>query len=224
MSYVSQQTLRAALMSYLFAAAQTDRAGRDIEEMRAIFRVPIGERRIQIAIDELESDELAEDIGEGGKYEYALTAEGYESAEKLYMNKENKNFKDLADQLIEKLQGTAPDNLIIISSDENRIPASDRFVEFGHNTSGYQEVVSSVEEAVEAIRQSNSLPPDDRSWIQANLEIGLTALRKGGKLLADGVKTFALEPLKAALTGVTEEKLKTVIGLAISTLRNFLGL
>lgn len=225
MSYVSQQTLRATLLAYLFAAAQSERAGRDVSEMKKIFKFPIGDRRIQIAIDDLESDELVEDIGDRDSYEYALTAEGYDSAERAYLDPESQNFKSISDQLIEKLRSSSStDSIIVMSEEENRIPASDRFVEVGHNTPGYHEVVSSVEVAAESIRQSNTLSAEERSWIQSNLDIAISALRKGGKLLVEGIKTFALEPLKAALANVSEEKLKSAISLAILSLRNFLGL
>ena len=225
MSYTSQKTLRSFVMAYLFAAAQTDRAGRGVEEMRRILKAPIGERRIQIAINELESDELVEDIGRSSFYEYALTSEGYDSAEKSYLEEDNAKFRDLIDQLVQKLMDEQGSHeLVSIPTDEQKVPAADRFVEIGHNTAGYREVVEAVEIAAESIRQSNSLTPEDRGWIQANLEIGLGALKKGGKLLVDGLKTFALDPLKAALTSISEEKLKAAIAFAITALRNFLGL
>src|SRR3546814_20439668 len=62
MDYVSQKSLRAFILSYLFAAAQTDKAGRSIDEIKSIIVKTIGLRRVELGIEELEGDELVEDI------------------------------------------------------------------------------------------------------------------------------------------------------------------
>ncbi|MBT2187716.1 hypothetical protein [Sphingobium nicotianae] len=222
MNYISQQSLRAYVIAYLFAAAQSDRAGRDVEEIEKSLKKSPGNRRIQLAIDSLISDEIAEDIGSGNFYEYALTAEGYDTAEKSYLSEQSDGFKRTVDLLVERLTSSEVDREGVIVS-ESSVPASDRFVELGHNTPGYQETVEAVESALDSIRQSNSLDPEDRPWIQSNLTIGLGALKKGGRLLVEGLRAFTIEPLKAALSSVGEEKLKVAISLAISALKKYFG-
>src|SRR3546814_13628990 len=107
MDYVSQKSLRAFILSYLFAAAQTDKAGRSIDEIKSIIVKTIGLRRVEIGIEELEGDELVEDISPTSAYEYALTAEGYIHAEKSYLNEKSQSFKNIADRVLDIQIGKA---------------------------------------------------------------------------------------------------------------------
>ena len=103
------------------------------------------------------------------------------------------------------------------------IPASDRVVTINHNGAEEREVIRGVEDAVEAVRQSNTILPADRGWIGSQLESGLGLLKTAKDLTLSAIRSMLLAPLGAALKSVSEEKLKEIIQQAITLLRNWLG-
>lgn len=216
-------------MAYLFAAAQTEKPSKTVRDMAASVGSGIGTRRLQMAVDKLENDDdMVEDISSSNSiYAYALTSTGYDYAEKSYLAPDSTNFKSLVDALLERINDKTPDTDRGKSDFELlgvAVPSADRFVEIGHNSAGYDQTLQAIESAAEVIRQSNTIDADERSWIQSNLTVAISAMKTGGKILKQGISTFALEPLKAALNGVTEEKLKSIIAVAIAAVKSYFGL
>lgn len=223
MKYLSQSMLKVMTLASLFAAAQTSTPGRNASQVAGYIKNPVGERRVSLSIEELLNDGLVEDIGETD-WVYALTATGYAYAEDLYLSENQNNFKIAVDGLVAHFEGgNDPAKLIETDDDQVQIPAADRFVHIGHNSAGYEDALEASKNAVEAIRQSNEIDPEERSWIVPNLQVGIEALKRGGNLLVSGLKTFLIEPLKAALKASSEERIKSLISIAISALKNLIG-
>lgn len=103
------------------------------------------------------------------------------------------------------------------------IPASDRIVTIGDNQEVIDSVLADVEAAEEAIRSSNSLPEEQKSWIREHLSVGKSLL-KLKKVSLSAVKSMLLTPLNSAWKYVAEEHSKTIIGKALEALRVWIGL
>lgn len=103
------------------------------------------------------------------------------------------------------------------------IPASDRIVPINHNNPDDQAVIDGVEGAVEAVRQSNTVPEAEKGWIKIQLESGLALIKKARQVTLSAIRSMLLEPLSSALKSVSEDHLKTIIQHAITLLRNWLG-
>ncbi len=223
MDYLSQPKLKAMVIACLFASAQTDRPGRQASELAKYFKNPVGERRVLLAIETLESEGIVEDIGQSS-WIYALTDRGYETAEKSYLSEKVSRFRTVVDKLVDYFLKGEDATASVSGNEGAEIPAADRIVQIGHNTAGYEEAVDGVSNAIASVRGSNVIDPAERAWILPNLQVGLDALKKGGSLLVSGLKTFLLEPLRAALKSISEEKLKSAISVAIAAVKNLIGM
>lgn len=103
------------------------------------------------------------------------------------------------------------------------VPASDRLVTIDHNSDQFQELTKVTEAADEAIRSSNSIDNDDRSWIRDHLAAGLNLIKKH-KILASAASALLLQPLLDAYQAVTEDGAKLAILAAINAVKAFFGI
>ena len=85
------------------------------------------------------------------------------------------------------------------------------------------EISAKIDEAKEAIRQSNSIDPAVRATILEHIDIGKSLL-KLKSVSKSAVNSLLLSPLKEAWKSVVEENLKLPIQAAIAFLKNFIGI
>ncbi len=95
------------------------------------------------------------------------------------------------------------------------VPAADRFVALEHNAEVATELQQAVTTADEQIRASNTIEDEQRSWIRAHLDAGALLIRRGGLILKDALMSLVVQPLRAALKYVIEERGKEAIRAAI---------
>lgn len=75
------------------------------------------------------------------------------------------------------------------------IPASDRIVTIDDNAPLVQNVFEALTEIEDGIRQSNSLEPDEKVRLEAEVKAGREVL-KGGSARVDAIRSVLLPPLK----------------------------
>lgn len=102
-------------------------------------------------------------------------------------------------------------------------PAADRLVTLDHNSEGLVETVRKLEFADEAVRGSNSLGEDARSWIRLHLEAGLKLL-SGRKIVLSAIGALLIKPLLEAYNSVAEEPARQLILAAVEAAKEFFGL
>lgn len=117
------------------------------------------------------------------------------------------------------------DEIIAGAESIGSVPSADGFVTVNHNSAAYIEAETSIVAADEALRGDNEFEDiEQRGWIRTHVETGLSLLKRGGPVLRAAVISLIVEPLKAALKATTNEKVKQLVGLALTALLKWLGL
>ena len=167
------------------------------------------------------SDHVDSFFDENSNRIFSITPLGYRVIEEMYLNTSpilRRMIDDNFEAFLGDDQKNEPEPL------NDLVPASDRFVRIGDNMPGYTEVITNVEQASEAIRGSNELPAESRSWVKVHLDLGVELLRKGGTTLRSALNSLIIEPLKAALAETSEEGIKRILKAALTALKAFLGI
>lgn len=222
MKYLKQTSVNTLVLAQFFDLAQTEGPGYTEKDMAELFRPWVSSHRISMAISAAQDAGYVEDIDPANPdYVYAITRQGYKKAEELYLS-EKSNFRRFLEGGIPayfaKLESDGPDQV-----EADQVPASDRFVQLGDNLPGYGEVASTVEAADEAVRSSNQIGAEEKSWIRVHLKLGIDLLRTGGNALRSALSSLLVEPLKAALKEASEEGVKAAIKVALKAIKTYLG-
>lgn len=221
--YVEQKSVNTIVMAYLFSVAQTEDGSVPEDRLYEAFKGRIGSLRVKMAIEQLKEDKFIRDmLAHHPDYVWGLTPEGYIKAEEFYLGSPEGIVRTIADIGLDKYF----EDRIERQKDGNEIeiPAADRYVTISDNMPGYGEIVATVEGADEALRGTNDLDANERSWIRLHIEAGLTLLRRGGKVLQSALKSLLLEPLETALKETTQENVKKAIEIALKAIRTYLGI
>ena len=143
-----------------------------------------------------------------------------------YFHRQHANLNDATQEMSSKL-------FYQYSKDLNRyleralraVPASDRVVPIDHNAAEYEPLVETVEELVEAINESNSIEPDEKSWLIPQLKAGL-GLLKAGFARVGALKATIVGGLVAAVSTLKDTAVGKLADTAIEYLMQlvpFLG-
>ncbi|WP_306005063.1 hypothetical protein [Aquicoccus porphyridii] len=95
-------------------------------------------------------------------------------------NNINRTIQEMAEHLFEPHAEELRRHLERIAEDvedEAVAPASDRIVSFDHNSAIFHEVLASVAEVDERLRESNEVPPDDKARIHVEIRTGVDLLK-----------------------------------------------
>lgn len=130
---------------------------------------------------------------------YTITAKGISAAERIYARAENQ-----------------PADLVAV-------PAADRLVTIAHNQPEINVLAEAIDNAAEAVRSSNTVSEDEKSWINSHLRSGAELIRRCKVVSLSAIKSLLLSPLSAALKAVSEEQLKSVLTIAVKAIRNWIG-
>lgn len=121
-------------------------------------------------------------------------------------------FEPHAEELRRHLEGIAEDAV-----DEAVAPASDRVVSFDHNSVVFHEVLASVEEVDERLRESNEVPLDEKARIHVEIRSGVDLL-KAPRTRLQAVKLVLL----GALGWLAMEFASSAVGIAAQQAWNLL--
>lgn len=222
-TYRQQKSVNTIVLGYFFLIAQSDVEVVTQDQLVDAFRGYLGAVRVRMALDTLKSSNYVKDqMPTADDYNYGLTSTGYAKAEELYLKNPRGAIRTIAEKGLEAFFSSFVEK--DDESGDSNVPASDRMVTISDNMAGYGEIISTVEAADEAVRGANDLQADERSWIRVHVSLGITLLKKGGKVLYSALKSLLFEPLEAALKESSQDGVKAAVTHALQALRTYLGI
>lgn len=220
--YIEQKSVNTIVLMYFFNLAQADDALPTDVQVIKYFNGKIGKIRMQMAFEYLVKVGYVKDVSPNDAYIYQITNEGYARAEELFL-KPDGNVQKLIevgfDAYFDRLKST--ENL---HNDEEQIPAADRYVTLSDNMAGYDEVVGTVEQAIENIRGANDLAAEEKSWIKIHVELGFELIKKGGKVLISAIRSLIIEPLQEAMKESSQEGMRIALSAALKAIKTYFGI
>jgi len=109
------------------------------------------------------------------------------------------------------------------SADLVAVPAADRMVGLGDNRTDTANLIEALENAADAVRASNTVPEQEKWWIQTHIQSGIDLLKKGKAVTLSAVRSLFLSPLNAAWKAVAEDNLRKAIEIAVKAIRVWIG-
>ena len=167
------------------------------DEIKSICNLTISGIMIFKVLDSLVARKLVEAHGDnGGDVAFSLTIKGIESAER------------------------SAASLDVASKAISTIPASDRLVLIDNNSENA--AIEAVDDAIEAIRVSNTVPEDKKGWLRSHLEAGKLLIR-AKKITTTALRSILLQPLYSAWKVVGEDVGKQILMNAIRAIKALAG-
>ncbi len=197
---VTQDELEQLVLNAFYDHAQKGDQKLYVSEVFDLLNGQFGRQRVELAVRALANRELLD-----GSYSmnrpssYSISQAGYRLVEQTYL---------------ERLTATeaaqaASDPLLLL--DQQLAPASSRMVSFGDNQDDYEQAISSVSDAEEVLRASNSLDPIIRDETLASLSAWKSLISAGKRFAVGAFNYLVWDRLKAVMEGGIEDTYRFVI-------------
>ncbi|MCP8889804.1 hypothetical protein [Sphingomonas faeni] len=104
----------------------------------------------------------------------------------------------------------------------NSIPTAFGTVSLNHNDPKVVSAINLTEQALEAIRASNSISDDDKQTWLSHIDAGLALIKKP-KIYLSAISLLLIQPLYSAYSSILEDSAKPIIAAALHALKTLIG-